>query len=335
MEKLNFSPAFESEEEPEKVFLGQTKDGFKVYDREDSHFHAEGGLTPEILESAINVIDTEGEKFVKKQINFNQPIGKQSCVEVGPEDEIVMVYRKGRSGRTPMVKNREMEPCSSLTIILKKDQSDEIDDTYKMITAFIGGDSTREPWDPNVENEEEYHACEDFWSSHALVYDENLIDFERTMAFEQMSEQDRKEELIRQRTLYNGLFVNPEELYQKVPPTLENPIKYPHVTFNFKPDTSELRLSELGSGTKIRAIGYGNDGKNEGLLVEVETDDPVIKQAYEALETPHITLSVSEDGQAKDTINLEFKPLETPIEIAGKYGLFLQGTVAQDIGQLV
>lgn len=327
MEKLNFSPIIEESKEPEKIFLGQTKNGAKVYDREDSHLHSEGGLTPEILASAISVIDTNGEDFIKEQVDFNQPIGESTCVEVGPEDEIVMVYRKGRSGQTPMVKNRKPDPCNSLTVILKKDHSAETDGDYQMITAYVGASSTKEPWDPNIQNEADREICEKFWDSHALIYDENLIDLEKTQAFEQMSEQDKKAELVRQRTLYTGLFVNPEELYQKISPTLENPIKHPHITMNFKPSIDELHLDKLGNEIKIRAIGYGNDGKNEGLLVEAETNDPVIKQAFDALNTPHITLSTSRDGRAKDTANLKFKPLETPFEITGDYRLFLQGKV--------
>ena len=34
-------------------YLGTTKDGFKVYDRADSHIHTEGGLTIEKLRGAL------------------------------------------------------------------------------------------------------------------------------------------------------------------------------------------------------------------------------------------------------------------------------------------
>jgi hypothetical protein len=58
MEKLNLGPStpnietVKTEENKEvaevgKVFLGTTRDGASVYDRIDSHFHGEGGLTPE------------------------------------------------------------------------------------------------------------------------------------------------------------------------------------------------------------------------------------------------------------------------------------------------
>jgi hypothetical protein len=70
------------------------------------------------------------------------------------------------------------------------------------------------------------------------------------------------------------------------------------------------------------------------LLVKVEADDPVIQGACDALYAPHITLSISEAGQAKDTAFLDFKPLEEPIELTGNYGLFIQGKVISDATDL-
>lgn len=320
-------------EKVEKVFLGTTKDGAKVYREPGSHFHPEGGLTFDILRSALGVIDTEERSFVREQVRFNQPIGKKTCVEIGPEDDIVMIYRKGRSGQTPMVKNREAEPCDLLTVIIGKDGSGD-NDSYKLVTSFIGGGSEREPWDPNIESDEEKQKCKDFWDSHALVYDDNLIDWERTKAFEFMSEPAKRVELIRQRVVFAGVFVEPDELYHKIQPTLEKTVKNPHVTTSFKPNISQLNLEQIGSGAKIYAIGYGNDGKNEGLLVKVEAEEPAIQQACDGLETPHITLSTSKHGRAVDTANLEFSPLEKPFELTGTYGLFSQGKVVENSADL-
>ena len=38
-----------------------------------------------------------------------------------------------------------------------------------------------EPWDARRKNcsEEEIKKCDDFWNTHALVYDESSIDFEK------------------------------------------------------------------------------------------------------------------------------------------------------------
>ena len=333
------APAIEPEKKEasiERVFLGKTKDGADVYDREDSHFHAEGGLTPELLSIAIGAIDTKGYTSIKKQVDFDYQIGYSTCVETGPNDDIVFAYRKtengSRDGLTPMVKNREAKPSNSITVVLRKD--DDMSGSYTMKTSYIGEISPREPWDPSIGSERELKESKEFWATHSLVYDDSLIDWEKTKAFEFMSEPAKKLELIRQKTLYAGLFVNPNELYSKAPSTLAKQIRYPHVTTNFKPGIQELHLDQLGSGAKIFAIGYGNDGKNEGLLVKVEADDPVIQQACDALETPHITLSISKNGQAKDTAFLKFSPLEKPFEITGKYNIYVQGAPREKLENL-
>ena len=313
--------------ERERIYFGKTKDGAEVYDRSDSHFHSEGGLTPALLAEALAQIDTQGRPFIKELVHFDHIIGGKTCVTAKPDDEIVMVYRKGRSGMTPMVKNRSAEPSDSVTIVMRKDRSIRDKDVYETLTSYIGDGSPREPWDPNLSSEEDRKECEDFWNSHALLYNDDLIDWERTKAFEFMSTPAKEAELIRQRTVYAGLFLDPEDLYSKKQATLEKVVEHPHVTTAFKPNSDQLYLAQIGSNARIYAVGYGNNGENEGLLVRVKAEDPEIQEACDALDTPHITLSTSKKGQAKNTAFLDFVPLEEPIELTGKYGIFSQGSV--------
>lgn len=338
VEKIsNKSTNAETAKSPERLFLGKTQDGAEVYDRLDSHLHNEGGLTSELLAKAISIIDTKDRNFIKEKVEFGQPIGLQTCVEVGPDDDISMVYRKGRNGQTPMVKNRAAEPCSSIIAIFRKDFSVRDKNVYELLTGYIGEGSPREPWDPGISSEEERQQSEDFWRSHALIYDDSLIDWEKTKAYEFMSEADQETELIRQRTLFAGIFLDSESLYRKCPATLDKRIAFPHVTTAFKPKAEQLFLERIGKSAKIFAIGYGNNGENEGLLVRVEADNSDIQEVCDALDTPHITLSTSKSGQAKNTAFLEFVPLKSPIELTGDYGIFCQGgliTTQEGLNQL-
>lgn len=163
-------------------YLGKTNNGLKVYDREDSHFHAECGLTIELLKEGLRKIQfPKWTNFQKFELNFHRPIGLTNCVEVTASDDVVMVYRKGREGMTPMVKNRTAEPCECLTIILRKDENMVNHST--LITSFIGAGSTPEPWDRRLSKDSKAKAeAEAFWATHALIYDESLIDWERTVA---------------------------------------------------------------------------------------------------------------------------------------------------------
>ena len=318
----------------EPVFLGYTKDEKRVYDRTDiiSHLHSEGGMTKELLAEALARIDTEDRKSFREIVNFERQVGETTCVEVGPEDDVVMVYRKGRLGQTPMVKNRQPEPCNSIVVVLS--QNRKIEGAYELRTAFIGGNSPREAWDFTIADDAEYEEAKKFWNNHALLYDEDLIDQEKTAAYNQMSDQEKYEDQIGQRVYYSGLFVDGENLYQAFPPSLEKPVEKPHITTSFLPKGQDLHLDEIGSKAKIIAIGYGNDGKNEGLLVRIESDDPEIQKACDQVEKPHITLSTSKDGQAKLTSELEFTPLpeDKQFEITGTYGLYSRKLVLDQEG---
>ena len=254
MPKESLSNYIESLETEERPIVGQTKDGATVRDRVDSHFHSEGGLTAELLAEALSTIDTKGRPIIAEQVDFDQPVGRQTCVTVGPEDDIEMVFRKKRSGRTPMVHGREA--------------------------------------------------------------------------------QEREVELMREKVLYAGIFLEPESLYSKAPATLARRIAQPHITTGFRPGAEQLHLGQLGSGARIMAVGYGNDGKNEGLLVQIEAEDPEIQAACDALEKPHITLSIAKGAAAKNTANLEFAPLDEPIELTGRYGLFMHGKVIDNYDEL-
>ena len=155
-------------------YLGKTNDGYSVHDRPNSHIHTENGITTDLIKSALKRINTCGAPFIKCEISFAHTIGYTHCVETTPQDEIVMVYRKGRAGETPMVKNRLPEPSNILTVIIKKTGKH-----YTLITAFIGGGSLKEPWDKSIRTSEEYLRCTEYWNTHALIYNPDLVDLDR------------------------------------------------------------------------------------------------------------------------------------------------------------
>lgn len=133
--------------------------------------------------------------------------------------------------------------------------------------------------------------------------------------------------------IYAGLFIDPDSLYDKFPPNLSHRIRDPHVTTAYRPSADKVFLNSLGSSAKIRAIAYGNNGENEGLLVEVSASDPTIQKTLVERVAPdrtgevktvpmHITLSIAEGAEAVNTKYLDYKPLETPLELTGNYKLF-------------
>ena len=108
---------------------------------------------------------------------------------------------------------------------------------------------------------------------------------------------------------------------------LAKPIDDTHVTFAYMP--IQVDESLFGESVRIRIKGYGNDGENEGLLVELSTDNSSLNKMIEQIPTPHITLSVSETGKAVNTRFIEFHDIE-PVECVGTFsGCFFNGSIKQ------
>ena len=141
------------------VELGTTKSGEKVFDRPDGHLH-NNETVEKYLPLALEMIDSESRGFIVETVNFGEEIGVSNCVETTPDDEIIYAVRPKRRGPTRFVKNREGEPTSEFTVILKK-----VDEGYIVITAFPGPKAEREPWDPMAGDE-----ANEYWSNHAIVW---------------------------------------------------------------------------------------------------------------------------------------------------------------------
>ena len=120
---------------------------------------------------------------------------------------------------------------------------------------------------------------------------------------------------------YIGCFFEWQDLndglhsYRRTP--LFRAITHPHVTFAYKP-TNVMR-SCFGMPVTVRVIGYACDGENESLLVEfVQLPEPLTALA-ETIAVPHVTLSVSQDGEPVNSRYLTYQPSE-PFLLTGVFG---------------
>lgn len=120
--------------------------------------------------------------------------------------------------------------------------------------------------------------------------------------------------------IYIGVFFKAQNIYAKITPALSNKIDNPHVTVRFRPESVDKRL--FGSEVAANVVGYACDGRNEGWKVELRSDNVSLQELLDRIAVPHITISVSEDGQPVDTAKLNFRAV-TPFAIAnGKFGGF-------------
>lgn len=102
-----------------------------------------------------------------------------------------------------------------------------------------------------------------------------------------------------------------------------------HCTFKYHPSNNEIFNDIVGKTFEVYLIGYGNDGQNSGfeLLLPDELKDYYInfdEQNPGVLKVPHITASLSEGAKASNTKKLNFKPLEKPIKLVGRFGYWIK-----------
>lgn len=130
---------------------------------------------------------------------------------------------------------------------------------------------------------------------------------------------------------YIGCFFDREELFRKVAHIRKNPLpnekQAPHITFVYAPRTVPEEL--FGQRVLVTVTGYGNDGHNEGLQVTLTADHPTIKEMIAQIPVPHITLAVSDDGQAVNTRYIPFLPIE-PFPLVGYFGGHLNQETIQE-----
>lgn len=149
------------------------RSGETVIDRPGSHLH-EG--VQELLVEALARIDSKGRQFIEAEVDFSRVIGESTLVETGLDDIIVYAQRPKRAGLTRFVKNRTTEPRTTLVLILKKGNMNQVPgEYYVMLTGYIGHITPGEPWnerdfvcrpDPDKARRE----AREFWDKHALVY---------------------------------------------------------------------------------------------------------------------------------------------------------------------
>ena len=120
-----------------------------------------------------NRLDYLTKDFEIIQVDLDYPVGFSSMIKTSTTDKIIYAKRIGRNYLTRFVRDKEKSLINSLVIILKQDRVNP--NQYFLVTMYPGETSCKEPTDPNVADEFEMKQCINFWSNHALIYDESII----------------------------------------------------------------------------------------------------------------------------------------------------------------
>ena len=118
--------------------------------------------------------------------------------------------------------------------------------------------------------------------------------------------------------IYEGLFLN-----NPIEGVLEKEVAFQHVTTEFRPSKSHEYL--YGQTVTFKVVGYNNDRVNEGIKVQVcHCANAELLDMINSVKIPHVTLSLSNEGKAKDTANLNFVSIDGPTFNA-TFGGFVNG----------
>lgn len=123
--------------------------------------------TPDLIDFVRDVVSQSeliGENIAIEK-DLGRIIGETSLIETTDNDEIVYAKRLHRNKFTRFVKNRSLTQTSFVTVILRK-----ADSGYNLWSAWCGKLVPTSPGD-----DEEMPKSQGFWSNHALVYDESII----------------------------------------------------------------------------------------------------------------------------------------------------------------
>ena len=123
---------------------------------------------------------------------------------------------------------------------------------------------------------------------------------------------------------YEGLFFD-EETEKFIHSIEENRLEFVndriHCTFQYQPTNEEIFNDIVGKEYEIEIIGYACDGNNSGF--EIKLPDELNKKKKKKDTIPHITASIKEGAKSINTKDLNFKKLDNPVKIFGKFGYWI------------
>ena len=116
------------------------------------------------------------------QISLERVVGQSSLIDtqkIGLSETAWFAVRKNRMKASRVVPDASPVDTDLVSIVANPVEKD----SYELITAWYGGMAPKEPWDPDhADDPTAYEESINFWCSHALVHDPEVMDepFEST-----------------------------------------------------------------------------------------------------------------------------------------------------------
>lgn len=128
-----------------------------------------------LLEQAIGRVTLPNDTFLKNEVVFDRVIGQSSCVPINKDAPAMFAVRIGRKMPTRVAVGAQKKDTNSFVVLARKDNGSGL---WRLITGYAGTSAPLEPHDRhfcNPKNRFEFLKALAFWSSHALVWEPELM----------------------------------------------------------------------------------------------------------------------------------------------------------------
>lgn len=109
---------------------------------------------------------------IELEVEMGRVIGRGGIVatsDLSVHDRALFAVRANRKFSSHVTPPGVVGADSTSVVVIAKPA--RILGQYQLVTAWIGVRARKEPWDPNIADNEEFEECLRFWNAHALVYD--------------------------------------------------------------------------------------------------------------------------------------------------------------------
>lgn len=130
-----------------------------------------------ILPEAVGQIVLPSGGFMSAEVDIGRVVGRSGLVKTtlcDANSPMLFSQRVGRVRPSRVVPSNTVGEETTKVVVLAQ-SSREQENTYCLVTSWIGVLAHKEPWDQNIRTQNEYQDCLRFWCAHALIHDPEIM----------------------------------------------------------------------------------------------------------------------------------------------------------------
>jgi len=147
-----------------------------VSHKTEEHLRAHPEVQEILAETIGKVSLPKSGEFLATEVEMSRTVGLSGCVEaprIEVGDKAYFAQRIGRNKPTRVLPGARGAETTKVVVLAFPAQEET--STYVLVTSWIGTLASKEPWDANIRSQEERQESLDFWCSHALIHDPEVM----------------------------------------------------------------------------------------------------------------------------------------------------------------